>query len=351
MPSAISVLTLWYKNQNYKFPWREYTTPYSIWISEIMLQQTQVSTVIPYFNNWMKKFPSIDSIANADLNDLHKAWEGLGYYRRVENIHRTSKLILKEYDSKMPNTYNELIKLYGIGDYTASAILAIAYNKDYYAIDGNLKRILSRLFLIPKNKQVLSMYKKYCSKLINKGNPSISIQACMDLGREICKSQNPKCNICPISSFCKAYQRNKIHLYPAQRNKKLKLKYDVVVAFINNNNSFLISKRYANKFLGNLWELPGGKVKYKETQHDALIREMKEELDIKVIINKYLGLVNHKYSHFEVNLFLYDCNLYSGTPKSLQSQEIKWITKKEIKQFTFPTGTHKLFNLIMNNDV
>ena len=351
MSSTISELIHWYKEQNFVFPWREYNSPYSVWISEIMLQQTQVSTVVPYFKNWMKKFPTINSIANADLNDLHKAWEGLGYYRRAENIYRTSKLLVKEYDSKIPNTYNELIKLHGIGDYTASAILAIAYNKDYYAIDGNLKRILSRIFLIPKNKQVLSIYKKYCSKLINKQDISISIQACMDLGREICKSQNPKCNICPINIFCKAYKKNKMHLYPAQINKKVKLKYDVVIALINNNNSFLISKRYENKFLGNLWELPGGKIKNQETKQNALFREIKEELNIKIIINKYIGFVNHKYSHFEVNLFLYDCSLRSGIPKSLQSQEIKWITKKEIKEFAFPKGTHKLFNLIFNNDV
>jgi len=350
MPSAISELIYWYKEQNFKFPWRDYNSPYAVWISEIMLQQTQVSTVIPYFQNWMKKFPIIDSVAKADLDELHKAWEGLGYYRRVENIYKTSKLILNEYDSKMPSTYNELIKLHGIGDYTAAAILAIAYNKNYYAIDGNLKRILSRIFLIPKNKQVLSIYKKYCSKLIDKKEPSISIQACMDLGREICKFKNPKCNICPISNFCKAYKKNKMHLYPAKKNKKVKLKYDVVVALINKKNSFLISKRHVDKFLGNLWELPGGKIKIKETKHDALIREIKEELDIKIIINKYIGFVNHKYSHFEVNLFLYDCK-FNGMPKSLQSQEIKWITKNEIKQFTFPKGTHKLFNLIFNNDV
>ena len=162
MNKITSNLLTWYDQQKILFPWRGgYINAYQTWISEIMLQQTQIKTVIPYYINWMKKFPTIKSINEAKLNDILKAWEGLGYYHRAHNIYKTAHLLRANHQSKIPNKFNKLIYLNGIGDYTASAILAIAFNKPYVAIDGNLKRIISRMFILPRKSQQLKQYKLY----------------------------------------------------------------------------------------------------------------------------------------------------------------------------------------------
>ena len=148
MKDSIKLLLLWYNKNDYDLPWRKTTNPYKIWISEIMLQQTQVITVKGYYNKWIEKFPTIQKLADTNIDNILKIWEGLGYYQRAHNIHTTAKIIINKYNGKIPNSYIDLIKLRGIGDYTASAILSIAYNKSYPAIDGNLKRVISRLYMI-----------------------------------------------------------------------------------------------------------------------------------------------------------------------------------------------------------
>ena len=281
--SPSKVLLNWYKKQAYNFPWRYNKNPYNIWISEIMLQQTQVQTVIPYYRNWMNQYPDIKTLEKETIDNLLLLWQGLGYYKRVHNILLTAKTIAIKYNNQFPDQYTELIKLQGIGDYTASMILAIAFNNSHHIpIDGNIKRIMSRLYTIPKDKQTIANYKQYTKKHINPDSPGDSIQALMDLGREICKPRNPSCIHCPLNQYCKAKNKGSIEKYPYIKIRKKIPHYDVVVGFILKNNRFIISRRLKNTLLGNLWELPGGKIKTDESKIECLHREIKEELDITI---------------------------------------------------------------------
>ena len=345
--SPSNILLNWYKQQAYNFPWRYNTNPYNIWISEIMLQQTQVQTVIPYYRNWMNKYPDIKILEKESIDNLLLLWQGLGYYKRVHNILLTAKIIVIKYNNQFPNQYNELIKLPGIGDYTASMILSIAFNNScHIPIDGNIKRIMSRLYTIPKNKQTISNYKQYTKKHINPDSPGDSIQALMDLGREICKPRNPSCIHCPLNQYCKAKNKGNIEKYPYKKIRKKIPHYNVVVGLIWKENQFIISRRLKETLLGNLWELPGGKIKKDENKLDCLHREIKEELDITICDTIEVGMIHHQYSHMKLSITLFTGTYKSGIAKSLSSQEIKWITYDEKKDFAFPRATHKLFKIM-----
>ena len=339
----------WYNNQCYQMPWRTNKDPYKIWISEVMLQQTQVKTAKPYYVNWMKKFPTIQDVAMSDIDNILKTWEGLGYYKRAHNIHESSKIILRKFNGKLPDSYDDLMILKGVGDYTASAILSIAFNKPYPVFDGNINRVISRLYKLKDSKMILKKSKekiKDCMQIINPGDIN---QSFMDLGREICTSQNPKCESCPINFICKAYNANETNIYPVKSPQIKKPIYDVAVGLIWQNNKILISKRTKDKLLGGLWELPGGKKYKKENLKECLKRELLEELDIKVEINKKIGKIKHLYSHFGINMTGYICNYKKGTAKALASEKIQWINFQDIPNFAFPRSTIKLFELYEKN--
>ena len=345
MKTETKILISWYKKSNYKMPWRGTSDPYKIWISEIMLQQTQVKTAINYYNQWINTLPSVEDVAQANIDTILKLWEGLGYYKRAHNIHDTAQIILKKYNSQIPNDYNELISLKGIGDYTASAILSIAFNQRYPAVDGNLKRVISRLKNF-NNIQLKKSIKKIILNLMINSNAGEVNQALMDLGREVCTSNQPKCQLCPLISICKAFKTRQIAKYPEKVAKKPKPEFDVIVGMIYKNNNFLISKRKKDGFLGGLWELPGGKKNPKESHLDCLKREIQEELDIRVDIGNKIGKIKHHYSHFSINLIGYECQYKNGSAKPLSSDKIKWIKTNKIDNFAFPKSTIKLFSLL-----
>lgn len=338
-------LIAWYHKQNFDMPWRGTEDVYKIWISEIMLQQTQVKTVIKYYNNWVKSFPTINAVAKSDDQKILRIWEGLGYYQRAHNIHETSQTIVNQHNSKFPKEFNELIKLKGIGDYTASAIMSIAYNKPYPAIDGNIKRVVARLQGVTNFKEIIKLSKKHVLKIMDYHNPSEINQALMDLGREICVSKAPKCYKCPLKSICVARKTQSIEKYSIKANYSKKPIHDVIVGMIWKNNKILISKRKKEGLLGGLWELPGGKKNNQENHFECLTREIYEELNIKVKINNNIGLIKHHYSHFGINMTGYHCDYKSGSPKAITSDEIKWIALDEIKRHPFPKATLKLFLL------
>ena len=339
-------LLRWYYHQNIDLPWRYNSDPYRVWISEIMLQQTQVKTVIPYYETWMSKYPTLLSLSNAKLDDLLYLWQGLGYYKRVISIYDTVQIIKRKYGLKIPNDFNTLLTLPGIGDYTASAISAIAFKKKHIPIDGNIKRIVSRIYQYSNLRSNLTKYKFLSQKLINNSKISDSVQALMDLGRVICKPKLPLCKICPLKSHCQSYQNDNVSLYPPILVRKKIPTYNVVVGLIIKNKNFLISKRPKDGLLGNLWELPGGKINIEETKESCLLREVKEEIDIDIKIVKEIGVIKHQYSHFKVIITLFKCHYISGTEKAIASQEIRWIGFNQKKQFAFPVATHKLFKLL-----
>ena len=269
------LLLKWYDEHVRPFPWRKTNDPYKIWLSEIMLQQTQINTVIPYYKRWLSKFPNIKSVANADLESLLKMWEGLGYYARVRNFHSASNVVMNRFDGRIPDNYHDFQSLPGVGPYIAGAVMSIAYNLPVPAVDVNAFRVVSRIKSIdlPFNK---------CKNEINgflfghlpPDRPGDFNQAIMDLGREICTPKNPACYACPIQSHCSAFVNKAVDKYPIKIKKPARPHYYVAVGIIWKNNKILISKRNESGLLGGLWEFPGGKIKNGESGSDCIIREV-----------------------------------------------------------------------------
>mgnify|MGYP001189299984 CR=1 FL=1 len=335
----------WYSNNKRALPFRKTNDPYKIWVSEVMLQQTQIKTVIPFYNRWVKEYPTLKSAANANLDKLLKIWEGLGYYGRCRNFHKALKIVEQKYKGEIPNELDEFLTLPGVGQYTAGAVLSIAYQKCIPAIDGNVIRVMARILgiknLTAKNQRRL---KSNVQKLIPITKPGNFNQGLMELGALVCTSIRPSCEICPLSNFCKAYKYKEPELYPLKKKKKVNPHYIVVAGIIWRDDKFFIQKRDQNAMLGGLWEFPGGKVENGESLKAALSREIKEECNIVPIIKKKVGFVKHSYSHFSISLHCFHC--IENDESINQSNGRTWITMNEIDSFAFPKANHKIFSLI-----
>ena len=335
----------WYNNNQRRLPFRGSNDPYKIWVSEVMLQQTQIKTVIPYYRQWVKEYPTLKSAANADLDKLLKLWEGLGYYNRCRNFHKALIIVDQKYNGIIPNKFNEILSLPGVGHYTAGAVLSIAYNKCIPAIDGNVTRVMSRVLGIKNlTKRNRSRITNNVQKLIPISDPGSFNQGLMELGALLCTPTNPSCEKCPLSNSCKAHKYKQPELYPLAKKKKVNPHYTIVAGIIWRKEKFFIQKRDEKAMLGGLWEFPGGKVENGESLKEALNREIKEECDILPIIKDKIGCVEHSYSHFSISFHCFHCVENGERIKS--SKRIAWITPKEIALFTFPKANHKIFSLI-----
>ena len=341
-----SELLNWFYQNKRTLPWRRGRTPYRVWVSEIMLQQTQVNTVIPYYKKWIKKYPTLKSFKESNFDDVIKIWEGLGYYSRCHNMFNAAKLI----NSTFPNNYDDLINLPGIGDYTAKTILAIAFKKNLVGIDTNLERIGYRILgLKTKTKRNQKRVVKYLEENQCTDNPGDYNEALMDLGSSLCKASITYCNQCPLKNICKAYASSSPILYPTPKVRKKIPIYDVAVSVIEYKNKILITKRLNKNFLPGLWEFPGGKIEKNETAIQTIIREVKEETNLTVSNPIFLGNIKHKYSHFGVNI-----SLFISFPKSIKSlnlsQEYRWIKMKDILNYPLPKANHKMLDILKKLD-
>ncbi len=344
-------LLKWFDAQKREMPWRNTKDPYKIWISEIMLQQTQVKTVIPYFRRWMIAFPTIEKLAHAREDRVLKFWEGLGYYSRARNLHKAAKVILIEHNGKVPNTMDDIIKLPGIGRYTSGAILSIAFDMPYPVLDGNVKRVISRLFTLKENGANGASENKlwnYAEKLVPKKRPGDFNQSLMELGATICIPKNPLCLLCPVATLCQAKTQNIESEYPPKKTKQQSKKIEVSAAVIFRNGKVFIQQRPHKGLMGGLWEFPGGKRKNRESEEDCLKREIQEELDVQVNIQKKIMTIKHSYTQFRVTLNVFLCKLKPGRIKASQCDQWKWVSPEQLKQFTFPAANVKIVEYLTN---
>ncbi|MBI3661401.1 A/G-specific adenine glycosylase [Candidatus Acetothermia bacterium] len=345
-PLAITQeLLSWYKRFQRELPWRKTKDPYKIWISEIMLQQTQVETVKPYYGRFLKKFPTVKKLANAPLDEVLKVWEGLGYYARARHLHQAAQCILSEHQGKIPCNRAELLRLPGIGRYTVGAILSIAYGQDEPALDGNLQRVLCRLFNIDKDPKLGVTQKKLwqlARDLLPLGQAGLFNQALMDLGATICIPGEPRCLICPLMHLCEARRVGRQSLLPVKSIKRSLPHYDVAVGIVHKSGKILITRRPEKGLLGGLWEFPGGKRKIKESLKVCVKREIKEEVGIEIEVEAPLVIVRHAYSHFRVTLHAFHCRFVKGRARALGCSDWAWIDLSEIDQYAFPSANHKI---------
>ena len=343
--SIVKPILSWYQSEKRILPFRGIDDPYKIWLSEIMLQQTQVKTVVPYYNRWIKRYPSIKSVALADRGAVLKMWEGLGYYTRCRNFHTAAKIVVKRFNGIIPNDWENFSSLPGVGDYTAAAVLSIAFNKPYAVMDGNAKRVMSRILGIKNlTSWNLSRINKTLSNIIPEHTPGNFNQSVMELGATLCTPRSPSCNKCPLSFGCKAFKTNKPDYYPKPAAKKRKPHYTIVAGIIWRDNTFFIQRRPEKAMLGGLWEFPGGKVEEGESLEAALKREIKEECGVVPSIKKRIGAVDHSYSHFSITFHGYHC--IENGEKINKVDHSAWITPDQIDQFPFPKANHKLFKII-----
>lgn len=341
----------WYDSRRCNFPWRDCNDPYKIYLSEVMLQQTQVATVLPYYKKWIQKFPTIQSVAKATQEQILKQWEGLGYYSRARNFHKSSQIIADSFNGIIPSDPDEFSKLPGVGPYISAAVMSIAFHQPLPAVDANAIRVAARMEMIdlpyPKNSNIIY---NYYENHIPIDRPGDFNQAIMDLGREICTAGNLKCSACPVAVFCKALVDNSVDKFPIKVKPPKKPHYDIAVGIVWNKGQILISKRRENGLLGGLWEFPGGKIETGENAQECIIREIKEELGVQVQPTSLLKQIKHAYTHFSITMDAYHCDYLSGSPKALGCDGWKWINPEDIKRLPFPKANHKLFDKLFIED-
>jgi A/G-specific adenine glycosylase len=334
---ARSLLT-WYRDHARVLPWRQTSDPYAIWVSEIMLQQTRVETVVPYFDRWMARFPSMQALAEASTDEVLAAWEGLGYYRRALNLQRGARAVV-EGGGRVPASSVELMRLPGIGRYTAAAIGAFAFGADEIALDGNLRRVLARLSdleIDPRMPEGEEHLLEFARLRMPRGEASQFNQALMDLGSEVCVPRTPKCPECPVVGECLARKLGVERERPIRAAKRAIPSRVVVAGVLRRNGRVLIGRRPEGKLLGGLWEFPGGKTERGETHEACLEREMREELAIVVSPGAEIGTFDHAYTHFRVRVHALECRLIRGRPRALEHSELRWARPQELQ--AFPMG-------------
>jgi A/G-specific adenine glycosylase len=302
-----------------------------------MLQQTRVETVIPYFERWMARFPSVEILAQASLQDVLSAWEGLGYYSRARNLHKAARMIVEQYGGRLPDDPQALRGLPGIGRYTAGAIASIAFGRDAPALDGNIRRVLARLFNM--NEPARSMVGErrlweLAGQHLPPGRAGDFNQALMDLGAILCTPQEPGCPRCPLSADCAANQLGLQKLLPVMASKAATPHHTVTAAVIQRDGRVLITQRPANGLLGSLWEFPGGKQQPGEDLAACLQREIKEELEAEILVGEPFGEYRHAYTHFRVTLHAFLCQLNAGSlPRAVQVQDLRWVKPEELADY------------------
>lgn len=333
-------LLTWYDQNARELPWRGVNDPYAVWVSEIMLQQTRVDTVIPFFQRWMREFPTISDLAQASLQRVLAVWEGLGYYGRARNLHKAAQIIQAEYGGTLPDDMGSLRKLPGIGKYTAGAIASIALGRDEPALDGNIRRVLARIFSMdepvrsPQGERRLWGLAAAHLPTRKAGDYN---QAMMDLGALICTPRKPQCSICPLSHLCQAYAQGIQEALPVIPRKPTIPHHIVTAAIIRQDDQVLIAQRPTQGLLGGLWEFPGGKVQAGEDLVTCLRREIMEELAAEIAIHEPAGVYQHAYTHFRVTLHAFYCTLIKASqPRTVQVKDLRWVSIPQL--FDYPMG-------------
>ncbi|HLF73452.1 MAG TPA: A/G-specific adenine glycosylase [Anaerolineales bacterium] len=356
MDRLASRLLSWYRDNKRTLPWRDSLRrdPYAVWVSEIMLQQTRVETVIPYFERWMRLFPDVRSLAAASERAVLNAWEGLGYYSRARNLHRAAKIVAEKFHGEMPRDLDALRKLPGIGRYTLGALASIAFGLDVSALDGNIKRVYARIFDLtepvdsPQGEKILW---NLADRHLPKGQAGDYNQALMDLGALICVPKNPRCLICPAKRLCKARQNGTQEQRPVKRPKKAVPHYiqvaGVIVRQIDNppSREVLLAQRPSQGLLGGMWEFPNGRVSVQAGANGSPARELSKVLKTGYRLHvraeprrsrkrradepEALAVVQHAYTHFRVTVHAFLCELLS-TP---EGPDLKWVALDELEEY------------------
>lgn len=342
-------LIRWFQQHQRDLPWRREVSPYRVWISEIMLQQTQIDRVCLYFQRWMDRFPTVQAVAEADQDSLLKAWEGLGYYTRVKNIQKTARSLMQTHQGRLPDSHAELLKLPGIGEYTAGAIMSLAFQAPYPAVDGNVERVFARLFDLPgpvKSPENRAFIRKEIQGMMPENQARDFNQALMELGALICRPHNPECARCPCPPSCRSLRKGTVHERPVRTKPAPAKPLQVAAGVLLHQGRIFIQKRPATGLMASLWEFPGGKIKEGETPQDALMREFQEELALSVAVGGSIMVIRHGYTTFKVTLHTFWCHLSppDQSPVLCFAVDSRWVLPGDIQKYPFPSADKKLID-------
>ncbi|RDW17444.1 A/G-specific adenine glycosylase [Oceanobacillus chungangensis] len=338
-------LLSWYYQHKRDLPWRQDQDPYKVWVSEIMLQQTKVDTVIPYFYRFIDKYPTVYDLAAADEQEVLKAWEGLGYYSRAKNLQTAVREVVASYGGVVPANPKELGSLKGIGPYTRGAILSIAYNQPEPAVDGNVMRVISRILKIEEDiakVKTRNIIEKEVREIISKDDPASFNQAIMDLGSSICTPKAPACTFCPIQEHCRAYADGVQDELPIKSKAKKQKKIPYIALLIKNeNNEYVIEQRQDSGLLANLWQFP--MVPIDEVGRKDLENWVFSEYGLKVKIKEHKGNLKHVFSHIIWQLEIYEAETINVAS---EDQRLRFVNIHEIKGYPFPVSHQKMMKYL-----
>ena len=343
-------LISWFEAEQRDLPWRKDKDPYKVWVSEIMLQQTRVDTVIPFFKRFIGQFPTIQALSEAEEDKVLKAWEGLGYYSRARNLQTAVKEVREKYNGVVPNSQKEISSLKGVGPYTAGAILSIAYGLPEPAVDGNVMRVLARILSIwediakPSTRKI---FEEAVRTIISHDNPSFFNQAMMELGALICTPTSPSCLLCPVREHCHAFSEGTEKELPVKtKNKKQRHVQIVAAVLVNDEGKILIHKRPSTGLLANLWEFPNTEVHLLHiNEKEQLKVAVLNSYEAKIQMNEMIGQIEHVFSHLTWNI-----NAYKGTVSDVQETEgLKLVTLHELEQYAFSVSHQKILQHYMDS--
>jgi A/G-specific adenine glycosylase len=340
------LLLAWYEKNKRDLPWRKTSDPYRIWVSEIMLQQTRVETVIPYYERFLKRFPDVAVLARAPRDSVLKAWENLGYYTRARHLHEAACVIVTRFGGIIPDAREQLLQLPGIGAYTAGAVLSIAFGKPCAAVDGNVIRVIARLFGMEEpvdGKYIRKEIRSIAQRLVPADAPGHYNQALMDLGSGICTPRGPDCPGCPLARVCIARKKGIQEAIPAKKKAATVPQRMAVAAVIRNDaGKVLMIKRPQRGLLGGLWSFPGSALDGGCASAAKLSKALREELGLNIVPGKELFRVDHGYSHFSVTVRVFDGRLRDAIPSSGGTVKFRWAGKSDFSRFALSRLERKI---------
>lgn len=335
----------WFQAQKRSLPWRKQPSPYAVWVSEIMLQQTQVAVVIPYFNRWMELFPTIEALAAAPLESVIKAWEGLGYYSRARNLHAGAGMVVRDYGGQLPIEASELSKIKGIGPYTVGAIRSFAFHQKAAAVDGNVIRVLARYFQITEDvcqPKILKRIWQMAAEILPEEKSWIFSEALIELGATVC-TKKPKCRDCPLKRSCQGYVQGTAEELPYKSFKvKAEKLYRAVAVIISPEEALLVKHVQTGKVMSGLHEFPYFELTSEEIQPDEIKRWVEARFELEIVGNKVLPKIQHSFTRYQVSLFPH----YFYCRQPLEVSEYRWMSPDESDKAAFSAGHRRLYQMV-----
>jgi A/G-specific adenine glycosylase len=335
----------WYERHRRRLPWRDTDDPYRIWVSEVMLQQTRVQTVIPYYLAFTERFPSVPALAAADREAVLSAWEGLGYYSRARNLHRAAAVLAEGHGGRVPDSPEAFRKLPGVGPYIAAAVTSIAFGAPAAVVDGNVKRVLARILALehPVNRpDAHPVFQAEADRLLDRGAPGRHNQAVMELGALVCRPRSPLCTDCPVHAHCRALARGRTDVLPRRVHRKPAPHVRTVTAVIRRNGRLLAVRRPETGLLGGMWEFPAGEPAPGESGGEACRRIAREAVGLEVAVTGRIGRVRHAYTHFSVTTEVWSCTARPGRVERSPAGAFRWISLDATEDMPFPRLQRKI---------